>query len=339
MSLSLKIKTLSSSILYQTGIVSRKIEKQNKNKYVILMYHRILPRKEAEGILEAGMYVDPHTFEKHIIYLKNKFYLLPLEDLVAKSIVKSHNNQKPICVLTFDDGWDDFYTHAFPILKKQGVPATIFLPTALIGTEKSLWTDQLADIFHGGIKVNSGTIRPTNPLVEEIEAFMENNNRYLDKAINLLKTRREEEIWEIINELRKRWRIGNEKKKRSFLTWEEVREMGRSGIVNFGSHTANHRILTTLTTEEIKEELLESLETLKKKGDVNPNFFPFSYPNGNYTPEIAAMVREEGYSMAVTTENGWNAFDDNLFELKRISLHQDISSTDAMFACRLAEIF
>ena len=69
---------------------------------------------------------------------------------------------------------------------------------------------------------------------------------------------------------------------------------------------------------------------------VDPSFIPFCYPNGNYTREIAEMVRSAGYHAAVTTKKGWNQFDDDRFMLKRIGIHQDMTSSVPLFAARIA---
>ena len=77
--------------------------------------------------------------------------------------------------------------------------------------------------------------------------------------------------------------------------------MGGSGLVSFGSHTHNHRILVHLNEEEVREELVLSKKILLREGAVDPSFIPFCYPNGNLNERIAGMVREAGYHAAVST--------------------------------------
>ena len=124
-----------------------------------------------------------------------------------------------------------------------------------------------------------------------------------------------------------------------FLQWEEVRKMAGSGLVTFGSHTDSHKILTSLNEEEIHEELIKSKETLISESAVHPSFIPFSYPNGNYDEKVVRMVKDAGYHIAVTTENGWNDSETPPFHLRRMAIHQDMSSTKEMFGCRITNIF
>jgi peptidoglycan/xylan/chitin deacetylase (PgdA/CDA1 family) len=99
------------------------------------MYHRIIPEKEASPGLQAGMYVEPKTFEIHIEYLKKYFLIIPLSETMNNSGKSFSLKSKPNCILTFDDGWFDFYKYAYPILKAHDVHATVFLPTKFIGTK------------------------------------------------------------------------------------------------------------------------------------------------------------------------------------------------------------
>jgi peptidoglycan/xylan/chitin deacetylase (PgdA/CDA1 family) len=94
-----------------------------------------------------------------------------------------------------------------------------------------------------------------------------------------------------------------------------------------------------LKQEEVEEELTRSKEELIVHKAVDPSFIAFSYPNGNYNEEICHMVKEAGYSLAVTTEKGWNYKGLDPFILKRFPIHQDITSTEAMLGCRIAGLF
>lgn len=115
--------------------------------------------------------------------------------------------------------------------------------------------------------------------------------------------------------------------------------MKESGLVSFGSHTVGHRILTTLKDNEVNTKLTESRNRLFEEEVVEPSFIPFCYPNGDYTNKIARKVENSGYALAVTTKNGWANPGSDPFTLRRIGIHQDMTSTEALFGCRLAGIF
>jgi len=100
-------------------------------KVPVLLYHKIdLPTAD---IKIRGAFTAPRKFERQLFYLKKKGF----EFYTASELIKFYraNGEFPprAIALTFDDGWKDNYRHAFPILKKYGAKATIFLVPSCIG--------------------------------------------------------------------------------------------------------------------------------------------------------------------------------------------------------------
>ena len=97
-----------------------------QDRAAILMYHSVSP-----GV-DYFMNVEPDDFERHMAYLaEQKITVIALSELVAR--LKARKPLGGTVVLTFDDGYRDNYTVAFPILKKYGFPSTIFVTTDMIG--------------------------------------------------------------------------------------------------------------------------------------------------------------------------------------------------------------
>ena len=289
------------------------------------------------------MYVEPKTFETHIIYLKKYFQIVPLSEATNNYGKSFPSKRKPICILTFDDGWFDFYKYAYPILKTHVVPATVFLPTKFIGTKDQFWTDVLTQLCYGKQQGEGGRRKnpiSSNPVIGLLESSSGTLETRLERSIEMMKLLTQEDIKQILADLSERWGIVPTPRGRDFLTWDEVREMHRSGLVSFGSHTVTHRILTTLRDDEIDWELQQSKDRLVAEGVVDNSFLPFAYPNGSYNDRIKDLLKKHGYNLAVTTKKGWVRYSDKakMFELARIGIHQDMTSTDAMFGCRIAKI-
>lgn len=111
--------------------------------------------------------------------------------------------------------------------------------------------------------------------------------------------------------------VTNEIGKKGYLTWSQLRDMQDRGI-EIGSHTANHLPLTTLSPEQVEDELKLSKLLLEWNGI--RTVFAFSYPNGAYTPEIAERVKANEYLTAVTGDAGLNTFETNPYELQRTNV-------------------
>ncbi len=101
---------------------------------LILMYHNIA-RPPADGRL-TGLYVSPAMFRFQMWYLKvSGFAVVPLHAMT--DVAENNSSRKRIVALTFDDGYEDFYVNAFPVLQKYGYPATVFIVSDLVGMTNS----------------------------------------------------------------------------------------------------------------------------------------------------------------------------------------------------------
>jgi peptidoglycan/xylan/chitin deacetylase (PgdA/CDA1 family) len=107
-------------------------------KVPVLVYHKIdFPTPDVKI---RGAFTAPRKFERQISYLKRKGF----EFYTASELIKFYlaNGEFPprAIAITFDDGWKDNYVNAFPVLKKYGVKATIFLIPAFIGQTTDIVT-------------------------------------------------------------------------------------------------------------------------------------------------------------------------------------------------------
>jgi peptidoglycan/xylan/chitin deacetylase (PgdA/CDA1 family) len=284
------------------------------------------------------MYVLPETLDQHLRFLSVRFNMKSMQTLGAS---EGERCQKPRCILTFDDGWQDFYDFAFPLLRKYQVPATVFLPTGFIGSDAVFWTDRLAstlrDIERLG-RMSAGSLGIDDPLGNKVLGGQAGLAERIEYSINVLKEQDSERIEKVLHQLAD-LASGIPNSKRKFLTWDQVRELLASGLVDFGSHTVRHMILTHLSRADIKVEMEESKHKLIQERAVQPESIPFCYPNGNYSQSIQSLVQEAGYSSACTTEYGINTPSSNRFALQRIGIHQDMSAHAGLLGCRMLGIF
>ncbi len=304
-------------------------------KVALLMYHRVVAKEDLKRYyVQPGMYVLKHVFERQLSYLKKNFRILRLSELLDMWKARVWDNSERYCVITFDDGWLDNYNHAFPILSKYDIPATIFLPTSLMGTNHWFWPDKLGFVLKNTFSVES---KLTEVLYDKWP-WMRNHkmgsiDNRIDCIIDHVKQLPDAEITGLLNDVSALLNPGLPDE-RMLLSWPEIEEMSRHDI-SFGSHSLSHAILTKLTIEKVRIEMQSSLETLRQK---NINHVPvFCYPNGNYTKEIVELAKSAGYSAAVTTRFGVeNGSPQRMFELKRIGIHNDITSTVPLFAFHLS---
>lgn len=335
-----------SGLLWLYGVVGRVMF--NRPNHVILMYHRVLDDLNAEGVFtQPGMSVSTMTFQKQARYLKEKFEILNVVQL-ARLIEDGVRIKRPVAVITFDDGWRDNYTNAFPVLKEYDMPATIFLTTDYIGTTRPFWFLMIKWLLTEGslspgrmaeiVTDMAGTISAESEVLAELVRIIKTTELDTDRIIETCKKLELDTLDQLIAAMLSKSKLSMEywEQAKPMLTWAEVMEMNRSKV-EVGSHGCSHRILTLLPPQEITKELSGSKSAIETKLGIG--VASFSYPNGNFDDEIKQGTQQAGYRCAVATAGKKDDVANiDRFALRRVTVHEGISTgisgrfSKAMFA-------
>ena len=142
-------RELLASFSSRTGLTRVLETLPHRRALIILNYHRIGNADETP--FDSGVFsATAEQFDLQIAYLKRRFHIASLEEVFA--MMDGDTPQATSVLITFDDGYRDNYTLAFPILRSNGVQAVFFLPTAFIGTGKLPWWDIIAYIIKRSVK-------------------------------------------------------------------------------------------------------------------------------------------------------------------------------------------
>lgn len=316
---------------------------RHRGKVVMLMYHRVLAPKDVSlQSVQPGMYVLDNVFAQHMSFLLENFTLLSLQQLLDLWQSGTWDPCARYCVVTFDDGWLDNYRYAYPVLKKSGIPATIFLPTDYVGSDRWFWPDQLAILFkilsgrklapEAAIKIGKVFAEYLDGRSAPFIAAMERGEQVTDRVIEQCKHLPIERIHALVDGLAGGLGV-TLPQERVIVNWDEVREMSQEGI-SFGSHSCSHRILTTITSDDVSVELTKSRQVLLEQG---VNYVPvFCYPNGNSDDHIQRQVQACGYEAACSVRMGVEGSPpENKYAIRRVGIHNDITSTIPLFSWRV----
>lgn len=159
-----------------------------RQQYVvpIVMYHSVNPNAVAENRLAVSV----NAFERQMRFLKTHHYnVLPLNFLAT--LIKDKKKIPPKAIaITFDDGYRDIYTYAFPILKKYNLPATIFIIVNEIGRPQADRLDwgELKEMQDSGIITVASHAQGPEPLIniksdEEIKYQMFESKKILEQNL------------------------------------------------------------------------------------------------------------------------------------------------------------
>ena len=312
---------------------------------LIFYYHRVRDNDAADNV---GLSISVDNFNNQIKYFARYCNVVSL-DFMVKKIREGKSLSPNDVAITFDDGYNDNYANAYPVLKKYNVPATIFLTTGYIGTNRLLWWDKLIFILSHIKQEEVQNI----PLKDEIlpksikhkicECVKNFNGKEISLLINELKSiGRSKREW-ILKYLEDNYgdKTGLRFIPRTFLSWDEIKEMANNGI-SFGSHTHTHSILTEISHEEIRKELTISKQIIEE--GISKQISAFAYPDGCLNEEIRNIVKQSGYGFAVQTfrNNENNKID--LFSIPRKMIKEGHSRgifekfSKALFAMELSGI-
>ncbi len=200
----------------------------------VLCYHQFSHKKSKNRIS-----VSAEAFERQMAYLKNNGYSVITLKQFDDFIEYRRRPPKKSVVITIDDGWETVRTIAYPILKKYGFTAVLFVYTDLVKSKPSSLT----------------------------------------------------------------------------LSWDDVREMLESGVIEVESHTVTHADLTKVGDEQIRKEVADSQSIIRSKLGVTSTFL--AYPYGNFNNNVVEAMKRNGYKVGFTVIRGENAFFHNTWSLNR----------------------
>jgi peptidoglycan/xylan/chitin deacetylase (PgdA/CDA1 family) len=277
----------------------------------VVNYHRIDDtQRPGFDSFKPNVSANPQDFERQMEYLAKWFHVISLQDLVQW--LDGRKELPPYAALiTFDDGYLDNYTTAYPILRRHNLPALIFLTTGHIGTDAPFYWDLAAYCFHHTQKDHM-----LFPAGKTVHWTHQSEREGAGKDwVEQLKSmpHREKQAWVDRLPGESGVSIPGGFFQNLMMNWEHIREM-RHGGIEFGAHTVHHPILTRISLEDVYLEVHESKSKIETETGLP--VLGFAYPNGqasDLTSAIEKIVAGSGIRAAFTLLNG----PDSLAEVKR----------------------
>ena len=286
----------------------------NKKEVCVFGLHRVLTKAEqSRSNSQDGMVLSDVAFVKLLEYLQRRFHVVSLETFLRAAAAEA-GKSKPWCLLTFDDGWRDTYTTAYPCLRKFGMPATILLTTGAIEGREGFWVEQLRRAW----RVPSSHAR-----VKSVLSWVAGQNKdrvaEVEDIVEWLKHMPAEKRRLLLERLLPAENSGDADEADSMLTWNQVIEMSRDGV-EIGAHTVSHPLLSYENDPTVEHELSISKQTLEQK--LGRKVRAFAYPNGDWDDRVRCWVEQVGYECAFTTKPGWHDCGEDPYTIRRILLHE-----------------
>jgi len=313
-----------------TGMLLRK----NRRAVPVLLYHGVTDRRWP-GVLDCEKkHIGAEDFERQLVFLKKNFQVVRLSSYVA-ALRGGERLPEGCAVITFDDGYADNHAVAFPLLRKHGLPATLFLAADFVTQGTALWVDRLAWAF---ARTELGDWQdPVEGTRFSLATEAGKTACYLwvKRRLKLLPDAEREELVERIGAALLGSRTEEPPALFAPLSRDQVRELAGSGLIEIGSHGCRHAILTAMSLRDAGLEISRSKKTLEDL--CGQPVTSFSYPNGDFNPEIARMTAEAGYTCAVAGGLRLNESGDaDPFAIRRLALAE--GDSEAVMAATLSGI-
>lgn len=317
--------------------LSQRLWKRFHSQTLILLYHRVANLDTDPQLLS----ISPEHFAKQMEYISDNYSPISLSDL-GRAIESKKIPDKSV-VITFDDGYGDNFLNAKPILEKYDIPATIFVASGYIGSNKEFWWDELERLLllpenlpdHLELNVSGATHKWD--ILNEISGSQEDakiSSRLWDVTMEinpgpeyhiyrelhgLIKPLSHEKQQHILDELA-HW-VGLSRVGRSThlsLDRDQLEKIECGGLIEIGAHTVNHPMLSAHSQEIQEKEIIDNKKYLEDilGHEVNT----FSYPFGgkqDFNNQTLNIVREAGFDLACANYSGSVTHHTNPYKLPR----------------------
>ncbi|MCI0395969.1 MAG: polysaccharide deacetylase family protein [Chloroflexi bacterium] len=258
------------------------LHKERPNLLRVLTYHQV---------------EDLAGFDQQMQYLSRYYHVVSTARVLEAC--KEGTPLPPRSVLiTFDDAYRNFAECAWPVLKRYGLPVTLFVPTAFPDRPDHIfWWDRLEHALrHTGHRDHIQT--PIGRL-----SLATNRQRY-QAFLRLRRYLRRLPHSEILAWTYQLCReLDTPQPESQVLSWDELRQLANEGVT-LGAHTRTHPSLDQLSSQEAQAEAVGSLQDLEREVGQAPPIF--AYPGGQFREDIVQALRQAGFALAFTTIRGVN---------------------------------
>jgi len=293
------------SLVLRSGILRFYAANFLPQEAAILCYHSIaVDREGQDDYISKAITVDANLFDEHMRMLREKYNPVTLDDIADWMAARKKLPTRSVAV-TFDDGFEDNYTVAAPIMEKYGIFGTFYLTAGAVRKNELPWFCRTTYLFHEAKRRNmvltdtklQRTWNLGNP-DENREAFVHYSNPCATESDRI----QEEHVERLENWFGFKLDLSQGPRMMSFAEARELRQRGH--IV--GNHSFTHDNIGHVPPEALHHEIVEANEMLEQELGGKPEHF--SYPHPCFSPQWSeqslAVTKQLGFKTAVLTDHG-----------------------------------
>jgi peptidoglycan/xylan/chitin deacetylase (PgdA/CDA1 family) len=293
----------------------------------VLTFHSLHAGADANpGILDFGGHTCTSLFDRLCKHLGENYDVVHLSDIAKPN----RNPLRRRVAITFDDGYESNYLLAAPILKKYGLPATVFLTTGFLDQEHMPWFIRYEHAlgYTSADEIDiSGQIFPLRSPTEKLNAYW--------FACGLYKAQKTQPAEALIDGLVSQ--LGVDPKFANLdpcirpMSWAMARELQAGGLISLGGHTHTHPILSLCSPHHSAFEVRTCARRMAQ--ELGHRERDFAYPNGRLTDfneETIHQLSEARFTAAYTMQEGFVSNDSKTYAMPRYGSPEDGTYLEAV---------
>lgn len=280
----------------------------------VYMFHMVRPKENLLPALDR-IRVSPEYFEKFLIERMNQVDFISINEMHER-MLSQKKDQKPFGIVTFDDGYDDNFIYAYPILKKLQIPFVVYVTVNLINDHSPIWNYPL--IINNIVRKND-ILKLGDGKKYLCRTESEKNRTWLQLLQTVYLQTPYEQLPNEFNKIFVGY-LTDDLFPVNTLTQEQIEQLAKEPLCTIGAHTMSHIPLNTNCKESILYELEESKEKLSRC--VGYPICHMTYPNGVATRTVRNYVKSLGYSTAFQKEGPIRQREKDMYSLPRINVHE-----------------
>lgn len=289
-------------LLYRSGVLPLYHRIRNRKTLTVIMFHRVLdPADPRWKTCDPDYTVSAQLFRQCLVLLVKHYKIVSLEDVLVAT-----ESAKPLppraLLITFDDGWQDNYEYALPILKQMALPAALFVVADAVNRSSAYFQEQIVAAWRRGA-LGAGDVRSMSALAGM--ALAPSNDtpdmttvRRLIASLESLDAPKRREILG-------RFQAVLSDGERHNLSTDELKAMSGAGIA-IGIHGMTHTPLTRVAS--VQDEILRARSCLSDLLGVLPaSIATLSCPFGKYDASVVENARQAGCRLIFTSRPALNS--------------------------------
>ena len=267
----------------------------------IVMFHRVVP--DADHIVCGDLEITVDHLEVILEYFVNHGYEIVSLDRAYDIISGKQKTSRKFVVFTFDDGYEDNYSIAYPIFKKYNLPFTIYVTTSFPDKAAIIWWYALKEFIKDNKAIDF--IFEGKNYNYQVETENQKEQVYVELRQLILSLANEQQTI-LFNSMFDENGIDIKRFSNDLtMDWNQVKELSKDSLVTIGAHTISHSNLKNLEEETAKKEIIDSKNKIEAFTGVKVEHFAFPFGSvdeaGEREFELAGQL---GFKTSTTTRCG-----------------------------------